>query len=281
MFRKIIKSYWCNSVDTYGKDNSFQNFGDVLNPFILSYFDIILDYEEKDPILYAIGSILNNISADFKGYIWSSGCLFDKKVNFSVSPIAVRGKLTLKCLDNIDKSNIVLGDGGLILDRLYNPMILKKKYKLGVMPHYVDIVYSERHNNPIYKFPIFENEDVIFIDPRKDVKVIINTLCSCENVIVSCLHGLVICDSYGIKHTCFQGEFSGPIMFKGAQQSFKFKDYYSVFDVEFVEPDIHFNRDSNIEECISKCKPVNKPELENIKDNLMESLNTLVKKLKS
>ena len=280
MFRKIVKAYWCNSVDTYGRDNSFQNFGDMLNPFIFSYFDIILDCEEKDPTLYAIGSILNNISEDFKGYIWTSGCLFNKKVNFSISPIAVRGKLTLNCLENIDKTNIVLGDGGLILDRLYKPMILKKKYKLGVMPHYVDIVYSEKYI-PIYKFPIFENDDVIFIDPRKDVKVIINTLCSCENVIVSCLHGLVICDSYGIKHASFQGEFSGPIMFKGAQQSFKFKDYYSVFDIDFIEPDMHFNIDSNIEECISKCKAVNKPELENIKDNLMESLNTLVKKLKS
>jgi len=267
-------------VDTYGKDNSFQNFGDMLNPFIFSYFDIVLNYEEQNPILYAIGSVLNNINSEFKGYIWSSGCLFEKKVSFTVVPIAVRGKLTLKCLGNIDTTNIILGDGGLILDRLYKPMILKK-YKLGIIPHYVDIIYSERHNNPIYKFPIFDNDDVIFIDPRKDVKVIINMLCSCENVISSCLHGLIICDSYGINNTCFQGEFSEHIMFKGAQQSFKFKDYYSVFDIDFKGPDLVLNKNSKLEECVSKCKPVDKPNLENIKDNLMESLNILVEKLKS
>ena len=60
------------------------------------------------------------------------------------------------------------------------------------------------------------------------------------------------CDSYGISNTSFATQYSQQIMFKGAQQSFKFKDYYSVFDINFTEPDVFLTKNTSMYECISK-----------------------------
>ena len=117
-----IPTYYCDKVHTYCDREPFENFGDVLNTFILSFLDIKLVCDIKNPKLFAIGSILNNnFSENFKGVIWSSGCFNETQKLIKYKTFAVRWKLTLEKIEN--KENVVLGDGGLIISRLYKPEI--------------------------------------------------------------------------------------------------------------------------------------------------------------
>lgn len=268
-----IPIFYCDKVQ---KENIFEftNFGDILNKFIFYHFGINIIADTSNPKLYAIGSVLNNIKDDYNGFIWSSGMLGPRsKIKCIRKPLAVRGKLTKSFFDNID-NDVVLGDGALIIDRLYKPKI-PIKYKLGIMPHYVDLIFNERDNTPFYNYEILKRQDVILIDIRNDIKSIIHTMLSCENIIVSCLHGAVVCDSYNIKHGFFYTKHSNYILFNNLQHSFKFNDYYSAFNMKFNKPELFLKNDTTIEECLKHCIYNNKPNIEHIKDNLIKTLKIL------
>ena len=60
------------------------------------------------------------------------------------------------------------------------------------------------------------------------------------------------------------------------QGSFKFRDYYSVFDTNFnFENILYLDNDISFEKCVSICKQVNKPNLENIKDGIEKSIEII------
>ena len=149
---KSLTGYWISNVD-----NKYTNFGDILTPYIFSKFNINMIYDNINPQIYGVGSLLHMIPNDYKGYIWTSGFMYNTKtLNLKNDPIAVRGKLSLKQFHN-DTSNTYIGDGGLILEKIYTPKIRGSiKYKLGVMPNYCDIV--NMRDDPIEKFNIFNKK---------------------------------------------------------------------------------------------------------------------------
>lgn len=264
-----MRVYYCHQVDFYKDIGIFINFGDILNEFIFSLLSIPIEFSEDNPELYAIGSILNNLPEDYEGNIWSSGCIYPERT-FSPKkpPIAVRGKLTLKQF-SCDTTNTILGDGGLILEKIYKP-ICKRQYRLGVMFHYTDLVYQDPTSS-FKNYKIFSSNDVVFIDPRKSPREIIDTLYSCHYVVSSCLHGIITCDSYKIPHALFCTHITNSIL-HGNQHSFKFNDYYSTFDMKFEGPKFEFLEDITIEECIKHCSQVEKKNLEKIKTDLLSSI---------
>jgi pyruvyltransferase len=268
---KTITGYWISNVD-----NKYTNFGDILSPYIFSKFGMNLVYEEKNPSIYGIGSLLHMCPNDYQGYVWSTGFMYNTKtLHLKNDPICVRGKLSKKQFIN-DTSNTHLGDGGLILEKIYEPKIRGSiKYTLGIMPNYCDIV--NMRDDPIEKFDVFNNPDVIMIDPRNYIETVINDIYSCENIITSSLHGLVVADSYGINNGCFKSRETN-IAIHHMQDSFKFKDYYSVFDMDFNKNDsLLLNKNTTFEQCLSICKPVNKPNMESIKQGLIKSIETFIK----
>lgn len=267
-----VKLYWSNDTGTvHIKESPYEtNFGDVLMPYILEKKGLKVIYDEKSPDLYGIGSLCNHIPKDYKGYIWSPGFLYPDK-RFTSSPIAIRGKLTLQQFDG-DTRNTVIGDGGLIMDRLYKPE-KKSVYKLGVMPHYTD-------NMKLRKFPIFQNPNILFISPTQPVETVIDQLCLCDNVVTSSLHGLVMCDVYGIKHTLFES-YDTNLAIHQLQDGFKFRDYYSAFDMRFIGPSFYFDEGTTTYDCISRCELLPKKNIENIKNNLVRTLDEIVDKLKN
>jgi hypothetical protein len=112
------------------------------------------------------------------------------------------------------------------------------------------------------------------IDPRNYIETVVNDIYSCENIITSSLHGLVVADSYGINNGCFKSRETN-LAIHHMQDSFKFKDYYSVFDMDFNKNDLLLlNKNTTFEQCLSICKPVNKPNMENIKQGLIKSIET-------
>ena len=71
--------------------------------------------------------------------VWGTGCIAPGRIGQTPKKIyAVRGPLTKK---ELDKRGIscpeIYGDPALLFPQIYNPKI-EKKYKLGIIPHYID-----------------------------------------------------------------------------------------------------------------------------------------------
>ena len=94
---------------------------------------------QKDNYL-AIGSTLGMLTNEHT-IVWGSGTIDDSRV-LDCHPkkiLAVRGPLTRQWLlkQGVDCPE-VYGDPALLLPRLYTPSVQKKRYKLGIIPHYDD-----------------------------------------------------------------------------------------------------------------------------------------------
>jgi Polysaccharide pyruvyl transferase. len=209
---QIIAFWWT------GREN---NWGDALNPILIQGMTgkkPILSTEvlniKKSDVYSVIGSILD-IPSDKNLVIWGSG-FRSKDSKFKNKPkkiCAVRGPRTREL---ILKQGIecpeVYGDPAILYPYLYKSKV-KKKYKLGVIPHYVD------QNNPLLN--IFKDDDtILIIDILSGTKKVVDDICSCEKIASSSLHGIIAADAYGIPSIWI--EFSNKIDGNG----FKFYDYF-------------------------------------------------------
>jgi pyruvyltransferase len=145
--------------------------------------------------------------------------------------ISVRGPLTRElCIKQGIDCPPVYGDPAMLLPLFYNPRpstyIHTGPQKVGLIPHYVD------KENGIVK-QLAKNQEIHVIDillsPNKfgkmsvenEWKKWIDELCSCDCVISSSLHGLIIAEAYGIPTLWvkFSDKING--------DDFKFYDYYA------------------------------------------------------
>lgn len=204
------------------------NFGDCLSPYILEKIsgkEVVYTEQSKDvTTIMAIGSILATDVSN--SIIWGNGFAWKYSDTEIVSaPLeirAVRGKLTrVKLLEHGIPCPEVYGDPALLLPRLYNPGV-KKKYKLGIIPHIVD--YED-----VCKLYGSLPEDVCIIDFRifkgNTVEKTIDKILECDKIISGGLHGLIVANAYGID--AMWVEFSKKIQGDG----FKFWDYFSCLDI--------------------------------------------------
>ena len=135
------------------------------------------------------------------------------------SVTAVRGEKTRKCLiqAGIDCPGIY-GDPALLLPLIFSPNLKKYRKHIGIIPHYKDI------ENPNVK-RLFEeangNAILINVQNYKNWKDIINQISSCDFIISSSLHGLILSDAYRVPNVWVT--FSDLL----AGGRFKFEDYYS------------------------------------------------------
>jgi pyruvyltransferase len=250
---------------TYNGSNT--NVGDILTPYIFNYYDIKTVYTSKNPELYAIGSLFDGIPNNYTGNIWSTGYLMrpiDKK-NLIRAPYAVRGKYTLSCI-SYNNTPVAMGDGGLLLEKLYKPKI-QKKYNLGIIFHYVDLDWNKFD---VKNFSLFSRPDVLFIDVKDNPETFIDKLTSCNNILSSSLHGLITSDSYGINNGIITTVASQKSLHYN-KGSYKFKDYYSAFNQPLPEI-LDLKNETTIEECLSHCKEFNKFNIEPLKYYLDKSL---------
>lgn len=203
-------------VDWYAGSN---NFGDVLNPLLLhkltgkKIVPVKALYYAKNHF-FVIGSILNRASR--YTIVWGTGFISEDShcQEEPLKVLAVRGPKTRQILlnDGIDCPE-VYGDPALLLPKVYHPKI-EKKFKLGIVPHYVD-----KKNEWLTK--IKDNPEVKILNiQEKDPFVFIDELLSCEQIASSSLHGLIVADAYEIPSVWI--EFSNKVMGNG----FKFLDYF-------------------------------------------------------
>lgn len=190
------------------------NFGDQMTLYLLEHLaDLtVLRASIQTAELIGVGSVLDIVLSHANRpdlTIFGSGFIEkgpEAAPRFKV--LAVRGALTRARL-NIDAP---LGDPGLLFGKIIPPQ--KKRWRLGVVPHYADNL--KRGDLP---------KGVRFINVRQNPIKVSLDIAACDFIVSSSLHGLVVADALGIPNVrlSFQGLVGG---------DYKFRDYYSAFDMD-------------------------------------------------
>lgn len=199
------------------------NLGDDLNFYIIrkltnkSIFNLQNIFCQNQENIMVIGSIIEHLTTK-NSIIWGSGAMYGGNFQMREFPqkvLAVRGPLSRDYLlsQGVDCPE-VYGDPALLLPIIYTPKI-SKKYKLGIIPHYVDF-----ESEYISKFKNEADVKIIRLRGYTNWKEVIDEICSCEFVVSSSLHGLIISDAYKIPNQWvkFSDKISGGY--------FKYHDYF-------------------------------------------------------
>lgn len=197
---KEIKAFWIQS----------SNVGDTLTPVIVEHFTglkVIHAPETHEGKLIGIGSTMTAMREG--DTVWGTGIMRETDLFPHVSTcnvLAVRGKLTEKTLGvNVG----VYGDPALLLPLMYAPDCTKK-HTMGIIPHYAE-------KGELAFTALAENN--FFIDVNKKWDEFIDDIVSCEEIISSSLHAIIIAEAYGVHATWIKPTD------KVAGNGFKFRDY--------------------------------------------------------
>lgn len=220
------------------------NFGDELSratvELMLSRRGItVFDELPATRRLLAIGSIIH--FAQDRSVVWGSGLngsvTAEKHKYTTLDVRAVRGPITRQflVLRGIEVPK-VYGDPGLLINILTDGRFgASKTRKVGFVPHMFDIGRPD-----VARFA--SSSEISIIDPFRSWNRVVDEIASCEFIVSSSLHGLVVADAYGIPSIYVRlGESEGLL---------KYEDYYAG-----TGRSLHFA--TSIEEALSQgpCAP--------------------------
>ncbi len=195
LFRPFLRL--SHAIETQGRLPLFWrddgNWGDEVNPLLASLLaeKPVLRSQLYCRAFMAAGSTLD--MANRRTRVWGSGLLdpdlLPREAPRSIH--AVRGPLTrerllaagISCPDTY-------GDPVLLLPRFYNPPT-RRKFRIGIVPHTAD------RGHPWLE-PLRALPDVTVLDVTGDLLYFVRTLKSCDAILSSALHGLVLADAYDI-----------------------------------------------------------------------------------
>lgn len=232
LFNKKLKEFNLQNYSSYQKNDSIllkyydfeNNWGDKVNPYLFEKItgmkvvssNSIFNYKHKLEIL-GVGSI---ITGDLSNYvIWGSGIISEKTVirNKPKEVLALRGLNTLKKMKEVGSGCDIFGDPVLLFPEIIDKKNVQKKYKYGIVPH-----FKNKNSQGIKKIVELNNPEIKIIDIQSEgVEQFVIDILSCDNILSSSLHGLILAEAYGIP-TC-RVVFSEKIL----GGDFKFYDYYS------------------------------------------------------
>lgn len=225
MSHPIKLIYWAES----------PNFGDQLSPYIvkqitgmeiqhkiasISWVNLIkyvVKYPHKLKMLsqyvlpwehhyIGLGSVLSY--GNSRSEIWGSGFMNWNEDFHGGTIYALRGELSASKIGC--KKCMAYGDPALLLPLLYTPRN-RTKHIVGIIPHWKETSFFKRIYGDKYRL----------VDLRStDVESIIDEICSCQLVLSSSLHGIIVAHAYGIPAIWIK---KGDINTDG----FKFDDYFS------------------------------------------------------
>ena len=203
-----------------------RNWGDDINVYLLKriwnrpisylYSSTFAMRKEQDNFI-VIGSTLAMLS-NKNSIVWGAGVIDENEtmLNAPKKILSVRGPKTRKWLmdKGIDCPE-VYGDPAMLLKYIYKPKKIRKRYKLGIIPHYDD------YNHPVLA-KMKSNPDILFIrmEGYKKWTDVIDQVASCDYIASSSLHGLIIAETYNIPNLWI--EISGKLL--GGH--FKFHDFF-------------------------------------------------------
>lgn len=223
----IVNGY----VDDYTwKGIRHRNWGDDLNYYFLRkltgrpvvfYHNFKLAKWLRLKNYLCIGTLLDAVNySSSQTVVWGTGV--SGMDRFFISPrkvLAVRGKKTkIFCDSYLVNCPEVYGDPALLLPLSYRPVTNVKRYRLGIIPHVMDL------QHPVVKEIRERYSDMILIIDLAHYGKwmdVIDQICSCEGILSSSLHGLIVSDAYQIPNAWI--ELASNIYWN----SFKFCDYSS------------------------------------------------------
>ena len=258
-------------VDDYTwKGIRHRNWGDDLNYYFLKeltgrpivfYHNFKLAKWLKLKNYLCIGTLLDAVNySNAETIVWGSGVSGEERTFIHPESIkAVRGVKTKEFCDRykVECPNI-FGDPALLLPKIYIPSV-KKKYRLGIIPHVID----QRHHL-IQEISKKQSDEILIIDLAhyKKWTDVIDQVNSCERILSSSLHGLIVSDAYQVPNCWI--ELSGNI----SGGYFKFHDYASSVGRDFVNP-IRLN---NVENLFSlKYEVTSQQRISELQKNLIDS----------
>lgn len=223
-----------------------RNFGDALNPYLMERILHIpikkCNFAKAEMV--GVGSLLQKstapgyslfkrVSGVFKPelQVMSSGFIRmipDNHVLIRKLDVkAVRGYETRRIIEKLTGApcNAAVGDGGLLYPLLLDT-VPEKKYSVGIIPHYCN------QGQPMIREIAALHPGAKIIDVLDDPLDVLKNIASCETILSSSLHGLIVADAMNIpnRHVLFSNNVIG--------DGFKFRDYYSVFDAANVLPSL-------------------------------------------
>lgn len=160
-----------------------ENFGDLLGPEILKRlgYQVRITDRVDEADLIACGSIIDAAAQWLKPgcIVWGSGLMHPGPVDLAHLDVrAVRGKLSASVLG----LDVPTGDPGILVPRLWERPPVRRA--VGVVRHWIDP----------QEYPWVPDQ----IHTRRPVDEVIDFIGSCERVLSSSLHGLIVAQAWGI-----------------------------------------------------------------------------------
>lgn len=194
--KKVPLFYWSERRFIFREK---ENYGDLLSKYLvekISGKEIRFVHPKKQAWykidktnLLAIGSIIHHASKN--SVIWGSGIIDQEQHIAKADFRALRGPRTREYLLALGYDcPEVYGDPAILLPDYYLPQI-KKKYKLGIVPHYHD------YKKALEIFAGWENVKVIDL-LTLNVEATTREILECEYILSTSLHGLIVAHAYGI-----------------------------------------------------------------------------------
>lgn len=253
-----------NKILAHWYKSNINNAGDTLTPFIVEYFTgkkVELAERNYHGKLLGVGSIMKALRPN--DVVWGAGVMrktdsfpHANKCKF----LAVRGKLTAEILkQNGAEVQEVFGDPALLLPLMYKPKI-EKRYKFGLLPHYIE------QDQPVFK-RLLSQDDTLVIDITQPWQKVIDNICSCDLIVSSSLHGIIIAEAYGIPAHWLK------VSDKVLGDGFKFEDYLTGTGRTLPEPFYPLNGITDFKVLYTFPK-IDKELLANIQQKLINSLKS-------
>lgn len=263
-----IPLFWWSETRLMGKQK--ENYGDLLSKYLVEKISgrtakwvkprkkNIFGISPKNYL--CIGSILQH--GNRKSIVWGSGIIDKKHQVLNCDFRAVRGPETRNfLLSKGYECPDVYGDPAILLPDYFLPAV-KKKFKIGIVPHYVDHHIVENTYKNVAGVKVI---DAMTMDVEETTKEILE----CETIISSSLHGIIMAHAYGVP--ALHVKFSEKIFGDGV----KYLDYCSSVNLDFREPLKMESRKYELEELKDLMEnKTNLPEnecLEKVKSDLMKA----------
>lgn len=211
----ITKACWCLSL----------NFGDVITPWLIEKITgskpIYIDMSDKQDKFVVSGSILN--WCDSSCHVWGAGIansedIIPKDINILATRGPISAERARECGCSCPQ---IYGDPALLMPKFYKSNS-EKEYKLGIIPHYIDQAF---YVTVADRLPPHRMINVF--DPIEEV---IEAIVSCEVILSSSLHGLIVADAYGVPS--YRVKMTNRILGDGT----KYQDYFASVELENYKP---------------------------------------------
>lgn len=190
------------------------NYGDLLTPYILDYFNVSYRYTEaKYANIICVGSIISH-AADSTLVLGSGLIKRKQKTNPNAAYKFVRGPLTRnRVIELGGQCPKIYGDAASLLPLFWSES--SKEHDIGIVPHTYN--YKEAKE----KYPQYQ-----IIDLTEDPEVVTYEITKCKRIISSSLHGIIVAHAYDIPAAWVK--FSTNLV----GDDVKFYDYYASIGID-------------------------------------------------